>query len=154
MRDNCKICGATLGENNSTGIGYGCMSHVVEPAKKDTFFKFGYLEVYVEQVKIWREAFLKEFENTKFRSDFKKSFYESVKLNDRLSKKQLEIIKNQLSYNFYLYEEKDRLSKSIFSNCFKFYSPKTDEEISFYSEKIEMYKKSYLSTRKKTDKDE
>jgi hypothetical protein len=154
MRDNCKICGAVIGENNHTGIGGGCMQNVVEPSKKDTFFKFRYLYVYIEQVKIWREAFLKEYENTKFRSDFKKSFYASVKENDKLSKKQLEIIKNQISYNFELYSELDKRSKDVFSSSLKSFSPSNDNEKDFMAEKIQMYKISYLSKRGKIDKDE
>lgn len=155
MRDNCKICGATIGENNMTGIGGGCMMNVVQPALKDTFFKFKYLEVYVEQVQIWRAVFLQQFESTKFRSEFKKSFYESIKSNDRISKKQLEIIKTQISYkDLYLYNETNQKSSDVFSSLLRLYRPANEEQQNFYLDKLEIYKKSYLSTRKKTDKDE
>lgn len=155
MRDNCRICGATIGENNMTGIGGGCMANVVQPALKDTFFKFAYLEVFVQQAQIWRSVFLHQFESTKFRSEFKKSFYESIKSNDRISKKQLEIIKTQISYkDLYLYNETSKKSSDVYSYLFRRFRPANEEQQNFYLDKLEIYKKSYLSTRKKTDKDE
>jgi len=138
-----------------TGIGYGCRQNILEPAKKDTFFKFQYLNTYIQQATIWREAFLKEFEKTKFRSEFKKSFFESIKSSERVSKKQLEIVKTNLSYkDLYLYNEIEQKCKDVYNTNFRCFSPSTDEEIEFYSSQIEIYKKSYLRNRKKTDKDE
>ena len=38
MNDRCAICGARLGENNTTGIGFECQA-ALDKAKENAFFK-------------------------------------------------------------------------------------------------------------------
>lgn len=155
MREQCQICGATIGENNTIGIGGGCHSNIVKPAHKDTFFKFKYLEVYILQATKWREEFLETFKETKFRSAFKKSFYESIKTHENVSKKQLNIIKDQLMYKgLQRFNEITEETSSILKYAIRAYSPENDEQREFYHERFEMYKKNYLGSRKKTLIDE
>ena len=112
MNDNrCAICGARLGDNNTTGIGFECQA-ALDKAKVNAFFKneenaFQYN--YLIEAGIVQEVFISLFADTKFRTEFNRSFYESMKAATRISRKQLDIMKNRI-------EGKDR---DVFSKMVK-----------------------------------
>lgn len=99
--NTCVICGARLSDNNIEGIGYECKAALnyakVMVLNQNDDYR---LNNYLIEVKIYKEAFIEEFQATKFRSAFRKSFYESIKNGERVSRKQLDIMKSML-------EEKD-----------------------------------------------
>lgn len=76
--ERCIICNSLISENNTTGVGFGCMANIVKPAIKATFNEVKGLDVWVAKVDKVRSVFLDTFKEVKFRSDFKKSFYESM----------------------------------------------------------------------------
>lgn len=96
----CSICGAPISDNNSEGIGYECKAALKE-AKSMVFFANdeNRLNLYIIEVSVFKAAFIERFKDTKFRSEFKKSFYTSICQAERVSKKQLDIIKQQISYD-------------------------------------------------------
>ena len=98
----CLICGHPISETNTTGIGCECLSAVKYVIKcnisndKNLFFA-----LWNAEVQEYKKVFVDAFENTKFRSEFKKSFYQSIKNAERISKKQLDIIKDMLAQKSY-----------------------------------------------------
>lgn len=97
MSDRCMICGATLSDNNTEGIGYECKAALSYAKMMVLNQNDDYrLNSYLIEVKIYKEAFIEAFQSTKFRSTFRKSFYESIKNAERISRKQLDIMKNML----------------------------------------------------------
>lgn len=104
MYDRCIICGAPLSENNTEGIGYECKA-ALKQAKYDVFMSNdeNRLHLYLIEVKIVKNAFIEQFKNTKFRSDFKKKFYASMCETERISRKQLDIMVNWLQYEHDVY---------------------------------------------------
>ena len=79
--------------------------------------------------------FIEEFKDTKFRSEFRKSFYSSVKKQyektGRISKKQLEIIKDsflQYTQHAEAMDKFDERERDLISNLLYDYEPKTAEE--------------------------
>lgn len=104
MENRCCICGAILSENNNEGIGFECKKSL-QYAKTIIFNQDPNirLEMYIMEVEIIKEKFLEVFKDVKFRSNFRKSFFETISTSNRISKKQLEIMKNMLSEkNIYL----------------------------------------------------
>lgn len=104
MENRCCICGAILSENNNEGIGFECKK-ALQYAKTIKFNQDPNirLEMYIMEVEIIKEKFLEVFKDVKFRSNFRKSFFETISTSNRISKKQLEIMKNMLSEkNIYL----------------------------------------------------
>lgn len=101
MENNvCSICGAHLSENNTEGIGFECKA-ALRQAKIHKLFQdkdFSLYYNWIIEASAWRDIFIKTFAETKFRSDFKKSFYKSILECDRISRKQLDIIRRELSY--------------------------------------------------------
>lgn len=93
MSEYCAICGARIGDNNVSGIGGECMA-ALKAAQRKLFFsnpenKFDYYKL---EASIVRKYYLNCFENTKFRSKFKKSFYESISNSEKVSRAQMEIM--------------------------------------------------------------
>lgn len=101
MCNYCMVCGAPIGENNPDGIGAECRK-AVHLAKVNRLFKenadFSLKYNWTIKANALRALFIETFKNTKFRSEFKKSFYNSIVTNERTSKKQLEIIMQELEY--------------------------------------------------------
>ena len=48
------------------------------------------------EVDVMKKAFIERFEQTKFRSYFKKSFYETIVNSERISKKQMKVMNDML----------------------------------------------------------
>ena len=92
MYDNrCAICGARLGEKNTSGIGFECQA-ALDKAKENAFFKnedYAFRYNYLIEANTVHELFVSLFADTKFRSEFNRSFYESMKNASRVSRKQL-----------------------------------------------------------------
>ena len=104
----CAICGSIITDDNPDGIGFGCRQNVVKPAEiaaaKELNPNFN-LEMWIFKVSKIREVFLNTFKDVKFRNEFKKSFFESIKKSDKVSKKQLDVIKQMLQDKDYIYFE-------------------------------------------------
>lgn len=150
MSDVCLVCGAAIGENNTTGVGGGCMANIVIPAKRDCFKEVKSLELWIMKAKEVQRIYIEEYKNTKFRSEFKKSFYTSMCTAERISKKQLEIMRNQMSYNTGLDGFIDQTLRDLYFMMFDLFSP-NQECPELYMEKLNMHKKLYLSGRKNAD---
>jgi hypothetical protein len=103
--NSCAICGARLGENNYTGIGYTCYQKVVIPAMnealntvmKDKLDALN-LDFYIRKAKAIQKLFIETFEGRKFRKEFKTNFYNSISIAERLSNKQLDIMITWLNW--------------------------------------------------------
>ena len=90
--NRCMICGAVISDNNTDGIGWGCMANVVKPAIKETMWEVYGLDIWVAKANRIKEAFLNAYTGVKFRNEFKRGFYESMAKAEKVSKKQLEIM--------------------------------------------------------------
>lgn len=113
--NRCCICGAILGENNNEGIGFECKK-ALQYAKGIVFNQDpnNRLEMYIIGVEVIKEKFLEVFKNVKFRSNFRKSFFETISTSNRISKKQLEIMENMLSEkNIYMDKEVEQKVKTF-----------------------------------------
>ena len=104
MNDNrCAICGARLGDNNTTGIGFECQV-ALEKAKENAFFKnedYAFQYNYLIEANAVHDLFVTLFADTKFRSEFNRSFYESMKNASRVSRKQLNIMRSKIECKDY-----------------------------------------------------
>lgn len=104
MNDNrCAICGARLGDNNITGIGFECQA-ALNKAKLNAFFKnedYAFQYNYLIEANAVHELFVSLFADTKFRSEFNRSFYESIKNASRVSRKQLNIMRSKIENKDY-----------------------------------------------------
>ena len=150
----CSVCGSLITDDNPDGIGFGCRKNVIKPAEaataKEIIIDFA-LQQWIFKVNIYRNEFLKAFEGHKFRNQFKKSFFESIKKSDKVSKKQLDVIKNMLEWKIDLnkLEEdmKEREKHFYFDLIEKAKQDKKWGEI--YKKYFEMFKKQYLSQKNK-----
>ena len=150
----CSICGSIISDDNPDGIGFGCRKNVIKPAEaataKEIIIDFA-LQQWIFKVNVYRNEFLKAFEGHKFRNQFKKSFFESIKKSDKVSKKQLDVIKNMLEWKIDLnkLEEdmKEREKHFYFDLIEKAKQDKKWGEI--YKKYFEMFKKQYLSQKNK-----
>ena len=111
----CSVCGSLITDDNPDGIGFGCRKNVIKPAEaataKEIIIDFA-LQQWIFKVNVYRNEFLKAFEGHKFRNQFKKSFFESIKKSDKVSKKQLDVIKNMLEWKIDLNKlEEDMIEK-------------------------------------------
>ena len=96
--NRCAICGARLGENNTTGIGFECQA-ALDKAKENAFFKnedYAFRYNYLIEANAVHELFVSLFADTKFRSEFNRSFYESMKNASHVSRKQLNIMRSKI----------------------------------------------------------
>lgn len=141
----CMICGAIIGENNHTGIGGGCMANVVIPAKRECFRELKGLDVWIEQTRYVRDQFLAAFKDVKFRNEFRKSFYASMQTAERISKKQLEIMRKWLDdarvYGL------DAVLREIKDRMFDEFNPAVECK-ELFNQRLDIHKKLYLSGRK------
>ena len=150
----CSICGSIISDDNPDGIGFGCRQNVVRPAEiaaaKEMNPNFN-LEMWAFKVSKIREIFLNTFKDVKFRSDFKKSFYESIKKSDKVSKKQLDVIKNMLEWeiNFPEFEENFKKEEISFFNSLILKEKMKEEYNNIYLKYMEIFKKQYLSKKSK-----
>lgn len=100
MSDRCLICGAVLSENNITGIGRECLA-ALNKAKSTIFFnnkEYSFKYNYLIEVEVVKNTFLTMFETVNFRSTFKKSFFESMKNAEHVSRKQLDVMRDMIGY--------------------------------------------------------
>lgn len=145
MANTCMICGAIIGENNTTNIGGGCMANIVMPAKWDCFWQIKGLDLWVAKAQFIRGKFLTQFDGVKFRSEFRKSFYSSMQTAERLSKKQVEVMRKWLDDAHVFLKEMDLLK--IRDEMFEKFDPHMECE-ELHKERIAIHKKLYLSGRK------
>lgn len=141
--NRCIICGSPITDGNSTGIGFGCMGNVVKPAVRDCFRDIKGLDVWIAKSQHVRTKFLSIFEGRKFRSEFKKSFFESMKSAERISKKQMDIMIQWLQFErifIDLWEDVEKKMRDDFNPAF--------ECPELYKERIEVHKKLYLCGKK------
>ena len=155
MVDRCLICGSILSENNPDGIGIGCRENVVRPAILAAAKELNpnlNLEMWIFKVGKIRELFLNTFKDVKFRSEFKKSFYQSIANNEKVSKKQLQIMEEMLDRkDFFMFDKFYKNLKFEESEYFEslILKEKQKEEYkNIYSKYIEIFKKQYLSKKK------
>ena len=149
----CSVCGSLITDDNPDGIGFGCRKNVIKPAEvataKEIIIDFA-LQQWIFKVNIYRNEFLKAFEGHKFRNQFKKSFFESIKKSDKVSKKQLDVIKNMLEWKIDLNKlEEDMIEREkhfYFDLIEKAKQDKKWGEI--YKKYFEIFKKQYLSQKK------
>lgn len=94
----CSICDSPIGDYNETGVGAECRAAHDRAVMKAIFSIDGVSLKYnwLIEVGIYKEAFIKAFKETKFRSEWKKGFYTSISKADRISKKQLAIMADWL----------------------------------------------------------
>ena len=150
----CSVCGSLITDDNPDSIGFGCRKNVIKPAEaataKEIIIDFA-LQQWIFKVNIYRNEFLKAFEGHKFRNQFKKSFFESIKKSDKVSKKQLDVIKNMLEWKIDLNKlEEDMIEREkhfYFDLIEKAKQDKKWGEI--YKKYFEMFKKQYLSQKNK-----
>ena len=150
----CSVCGSLITDDNPDGIGFGCRKNVIKPAEaataKEIIIDFA-LQQWIFKVNIYRNEFLKAFEGHKFRNQFKKSFFESIKKSNRVSKKQLDVIKNMLEWKIDL----NKLEEDMIEREKHFYfdlieEAKQDKKWGeIYKKYFEMFKKQYLSQKNK-----
>lgn len=98
MSERCAICGAVISDNNITGIGYECLA-ALNKAKSAVFFsneEYAFRYNFLIEVELVKSIFLNLFKEVKFRSAFKKSFFESISNSTRISRKQLDIMKDMI----------------------------------------------------------
>lgn len=129
----CAICDSPISDYNPDGIGSSCRK-VWTRATKSTYFHFHGLSHWKKKVDFFLTRFIEEFKDTKFRSEFRKSFYNSVKkqyeTSGRISKKQLQIISDsflagtQHGKDVERFEEKERY---LLSNLLFDYQPTNEE---------------------------
>ena len=153
----CAICGSIISDDNPDGIGFGCRQNVVRPAEiaaaKEMNPNFN-LETWVFKVNAYRNEFLKVFEGHKFRNEFKKSFFESIKKSNKVSKKQLDVIKKMLEWEINLpeFEENFKKEEINFFNSLILKEKMKEGYNNIYLKYIDIFKKQYLS-KKNNNKD-
>lgn len=146
----CSICGSQISDDNPDGIGFGCRANVVQPARKDTFYQFNALKFWVMKVERYKTVFVELFKDTKFRSDFRKNFFESISKAERISKKQLAIIEDWIMQkDFNRYEEINGAVKEDFRFLWNGWTEQSNEEKEYFQERIQFHAKQYLSKRGK-----
>ena len=101
MTAECSMCGAKITANESIerGMGTECWKAYQGATTKELYKIEGFSLEYnwLIKVRYYLEIFVMMYEKKrpKFRSEFKKDFYDSVTKKDaRISKRQLEIIRN------------------------------------------------------------
>lgn len=107
----CSLCGSPISDNNPDGLGYECRK-AIEKAKFKALFLLDNNSLYynhIIEVEITKKYFIELFSKTKFRSDFNKNFYNSIKNSDRISKKQLFVMRDKI------FQKDPGISKSIFN---------------------------------------
>lgn len=154
MADRCLICGSILSENNPDGIGIGCREHIVKPAILAAAKELNpnlNLEMWIFKVTKIRELFLNTFKDVKFRSNFKKSFYQSIANNEKVSKKQLQIMEEMLDKkDFFMFDKFYKNLKFEEAEYFESLILKEKQKEEFeniYKKNIDIFKIKYLSKK-------
>ena len=154
MANRCLICGSILSENNPDGIGIGCREHVVKPAILAAAKELNpnlNLEMWIFKVTKIRELFLNTFKDVKFRSDFKKSFYQSIANNEKVSKTQLQIMEEMLDKkDFFMFDKFYKNLKFEEAEYFESLILKEKQKEEFeniYKKNIDIFKIKYLSKK-------
>lgn len=151
----CEICGSAITDENPDGVGFGCRSNVVAPARKDTFNKFNALNFWIKKVEMSKKVFIEIHQNVKFRSEFKKNFFDSIQKAERISKKQLNIMEYWIVYkDFDRYENLTTDIKEVYRFMINGWKEQTKEEKEYFNERIDYHKIQYLAKRGKIDKDQ
>ena len=102
MSDFCSICGHVITSDESLARGYG--SECAMALRKAYFTlmrqdnEASLMYNWLIRVNLVKSLYLETFAKTKFRSEFKRSFYASMKTSERISRKQFEIMENELMY--------------------------------------------------------
>jgi hypothetical protein len=148
-RNRCSICGSPISDNNTSGIGFGCMANVVKPAINDCFKELHYLDYWSKMTSIVQQDFINAFESTKFRNEFKKSFFTSISTATHISKKQLGIMQNMLLMAFKPTTDISTLYRDMKAS----FNPHI-ECPELYKEKIELYYNLYIKKKKPTTNDD
>lgn len=140
--DKCIICGSPISENNPDGIGFGCRENIVIPTKRKVFHEAYSLELWIRKAQKIRALYVETFKDTKFRSEFKKSFYQSMTTAERISKKQLEIMTDHLSFGHsYELDKIDAEHKKYKDVLFEQFNPSTHP---MHREVFDMFFKAYF----------
>ena len=152
----CAICGSLITDDNPDGVGFGCRQNVVRPAEIAAAKELNpnlNLEMWVFKANAYKNEFLKVFEGRKFRNAFKKSFFESIKNSDKVSKKQLEIIKNMVQWEINLPEFEEDLKKEEinFFNSLILKEKSKENYNDIFSKYIEIFKEQYLGKKNSED---
>lgn len=145
--DKCRICGSPITDTNPDGIGFGCRNNVVKPAKRVCFKIVKSLDLYIAKVNLVKPVFLEEFAGVKFRSEFKKGFYASMQSAERVSAKQLQIMCDWLFYKRIAFDFWEEVEKPMYDA----FNPEF-ECPELYSEKINIFKIQYLSSKPANEK--
>lgn len=112
MCEYCRICGARISDNNTTGIGYECLA-AMNAAKRYKAKKDGLaLKSHIFKADKVRALYLECSENVNFRSQFRKDFRNSMVNAERISLKQLEIMEQ-----FVIEKGLDDKLRQIDKNC-------------------------------------
>lgn len=131
----CLICGSLIGDSNSSGIGGECKYsydkatrcvYLDNEQRRKEYYNFKSSELLT--------LFVSTFNNTKFRSEFKKSFFNSMleakKNNNNLSTKQqaicINMLQDKLNYDFML--EIDKKDENYKSQLLWRYKPSKEEK--------------------------
>ena len=154
----CSICGSIISDDNPDGIGFGCRQNVVRPAEIAAAKELNpnlNLEMWIFKVSKIRELFLSTFKDVKFRNNFKKSFYQSIANSERVSKKQLDVMKQMLEdkdyFSFQHFEENLRNEEINFLNSLILKEKMKEEYNNIYLKYIEIFKKQYLSKKNNSE---
>ena len=100
--DTCIICGHEI--TNDISIARGMGRECEEALKRATMKRLFSIEGnslqynWIIKVGVIRSIFIETFKDTKFRKEFKRSFYTSICENKRVSKNQLKIMEDWLFY--------------------------------------------------------
>jgi len=101
-QEYCNVCGHPISSDESIARGYGseCAAAITkayyELLNKDNDASLKYN--WIIEVELVKSLFLDTFKTTKFRSEFKKSFYSSMQNAERVSRKQMDIMIKELDY--------------------------------------------------------
>lgn len=90
--DYCAICGHPIGPNNPYGIGAECAA-AVKCAQTYKAMQDGLrLKKHIYKSRLVKEEFVKMFQGTKFRSQFRSDFFAHIQQTDRITVRQLEVM--------------------------------------------------------------
>jgi len=136
----CSICDHPITDSNPDGIGFQCRS-IWNQARASAFYKFNPYASHVKKIDIIVPVFIELHKDVKFRSNFKKSFFNSIhgawNTHKRISSKQLEICLDWISYKL-TYNEMRIIQQEIEESkkIYKTWTPQTKEEKQYLNDCI------------------
>nr|DAM23486.1 MAG TPA: hypothetical protein [Caudoviricetes sp.] len=90
--DYCAICGHPIGPNNPYGIGAECAA-AIKCAQAYKAAQDGLrLKKHIYKSRLVKEEFVKMFQGTKFRSQFRSDFFAHIQQTDHITVRQLEVM--------------------------------------------------------------